>query len=93
MSPSPCARIGTSFKFSAAPPHEATLTHRPWPRSTRSASASADALAGHLSHGEKRALELAIALAIQPKLLLLDEPMASAGRDESRRLIAVLYRG
>ncbi|HLA20388.1 MAG TPA: ATP-binding cassette domain-containing protein, partial [Pseudolabrys sp.] len=52
----------------------------------------ADALAGHLSHGEKRALELAIALAMQPKLLLLDEPMAGAGRDESRRLIAVLSR-
>lgn len=49
-------------------------------------------LAAHLSHGEKRALELAIALAMQPKLLLLDEPMAGTGHEESARLIDVLRR-
>jgi branched-chain amino acid transport system ATP-binding protein len=48
--------------------------------------------AGQLSHGEKRALELAIALAMKPKLLLLDEPMAGTGRDETERLVAVLKR-
>jgi len=52
----------------------------------------ADIYAGHLSHGEKRALELAIALAMQPKLLLLDEPMAGTGREETERLVAVLRR-
>ena len=46
--------------------------------------------AGELSHGEKRALELAIALAMEPKLLLLDEPMAGTGHDETERLVAVL---
>jgi branched-chain amino acid transport system ATP-binding protein len=50
----------------------------------------ADILAGHLSHGEKRALELAMALASKPKLLLLDEPMAGAGHEETERLIEVL---
>jgi len=48
--------------------------------------------AGGLAHGEKRALELAIALAMRPKILLLDEPMAGTGREETARLIAVLRR-
>ena len=52
----------------------------------------AEMRAGHLSHGEKRALEIAIALAMQPKLLLLDEPMAGTGHEESERLVAVLQR-
>ena len=48
--------------------------------------------AGSLSHGEKRRLELAIALAQAPKLLLLDEPMAGAGAEETRRLVDTLKR-
>ena len=48
--------------------------------------------AGQLSHGEKRALELAIALALEPKMLLLDEPMAGTGHDETMMLAAVLKR-
>ena len=48
--------------------------------------------AGELAHGEKRALELAIALAMRPKVLLLDEPTAGTGREETARLIAVLQR-
>ena len=48
--------------------------------------------AGELSHGERRALELAVALAMQPKILLLDEPMAGTGHEESARLVGVLQR-
>ena len=52
----------------------------------------AQMLAGDLSHGEKRALELAIALAMKPKLLLLDEPMAGMGREDSDRQVSLLKR-
>ena len=50
----------------------------------------ANALASALSHGEQRQLEIAMALAGDPKLLLLDEPMAGMGPEESQRMVAVL---
>ena len=43
-----------------------------------------------LSHGEHRQLELAMALATNPSMLLLDEPMAGLGPDESARMVATL---
>jgi branched-chain amino acid transport system ATP-binding protein len=46
--------------------------------------------AGALSHGEQRQLEVGLALATCPKLLLLDEPMAGMGVDESERMVALL---
>ncbi|MBM3558601.1 MAG: ABC transporter ATP-binding protein [Alphaproteobacteria bacterium] len=52
--------------------------------------ARADVLAGTLAHGEQRALEIAMALATEPRLLLLDEPMAGMGPDESQRMVALL---
>jgi len=50
----------------------------------------AEMRAGNLAHGEQRQLEIAMALAIRPRLLLLDEPMAGMGGDESRRMVALL---
>jgi len=47
-------------------------------------------LAANLAHGEQRQLEVAIALATAPRLLLLDEPMAGMGIEESQRMIALL---
>ena len=47
-------------------------------------------LAANLSHGEQKQLELAIALATQPRLLLLDEPLAGLGVAESQRMIEIL---
>jgi branched-chain amino acid transport system ATP-binding protein len=49
-----------------------------------------EVLAANLAHGEQRQLEVAIALATKPQLLLLDEPMAGMGTDESQRMIALL---
>ncbi len=46
--------------------------------------------AGGLSHGEQRQLEVGLALATQPRLLLLDEPMAGMGPDESERMVNLL---
>ncbi len=45
---------------------------------------------GALSHGEQRQLELAMILATEPDVLLLDEPLAGMGRDESDRIITLL---
>jgi branched-chain amino acid transport system ATP-binding protein len=52
--------------------------------------ARADVLAANLAHGEQRQLEVAMALATRPRLLLLDEPMAGMGIEESQRMIALL---
>ena len=46
--------------------------------------------ASDLAHGERRMLELALALATAPQLLLLDEPMAGAGTEESQRMSEII---
>jgi len=53
-------------------------------------AARAGTRAADLSHGEARLLEVAMALACEPVLLLLDEPMAGMGHDESHAMIDVL---
>jgi len=50
----------------------------------------ADVAAAELSHGEQRQLEIAMALATRPSLLLLDEPMAGMAADESQRMVEIL---
>jgi branched-chain amino acid transport system ATP-binding protein len=53
-------------------------------------AARAEAPAAVLAHGEKRLLEIAIALASRPRLLLLDEPMAGMGTEEAARMVGFL---
>ena len=53
-------------------------------------AARADVPAAGLSHGEQRQLEVAMALATDPRVLLLDEPMAGMGPEESARMVALL---
>jgi branched-chain amino acid transport system ATP-binding protein len=85
------ARCGTSFRFFGTAADEDELNAPALAALTQVGLGERAGLpAGELSHGEKRALELAIALAMEPKLLLLDEPMAGTGHDESERLVAVL---
>jgi len=58
-------------------------------------SAKADRLVGELAHGDQRATEIAMALALRPRLLLLDEPTAGMGDQETyeiTRLIRRLHR-
>jgi len=87
------ARTGTSFRFFGRAAAEAELNAPAMAALEETGiAARAQTLAGELSHGEKRALELAIALAMQPKLLLLDEPMAGIGREETDRMVSLLRK-
>ena len=52
--------------------------------------ARASVVASELSHGERRQLEVAMTLATRPKVLLLDEPLAGMGADESARMVELL---
>ena len=54
--------------------------------------ADAQRIAGTLSHGAKRQLEVAMCLATQPRVLLLDEPLAGMGAEETERMLALLTR-
>ena len=47
-------------------------------------------IAGTLSHGQKRQLEIAMCLATRPRVLLLDEPLAGMGAEETERMLALL---
>ena len=51
-----------------------------------------DAIAGTISHGEQRQLEIAMTLATEPRVLLLDEPLAGMGTVEAERMVALLQR-
>jgi len=53
-------------------------------------STRGNTLAGELSHGERRELEIAMCLATEPAVLLLDEPLAGMGAEESQRMLALL---
>jgi branched-chain amino acid transport system ATP-binding protein len=87
------ARSGSSFSFFGDAAAEQPLKDAAMALLTRFGLAARSGIpAGLLSHGEKRQLELAIALATKPKLLLLDEPLAGTSHDESRQIIATLQQ-
>jgi branched-chain amino acid transport system ATP-binding protein len=87
------ARTGSSLRFFGRAADEAALNGPAMAALDQAGIADrAHVRAGELSHGEKRALELAIALAMKPVLLLLDEPMAGIGRDETEKQVELLTR-
>lgn len=87
------ARSGSSFRFFGNASQEKDLNIPAMEYlSEVGLGARAHIPAGLLSHGEKRQLELAIGLATEPTLLLLDEPLAGTGHDESQRVVETLRR-
>jgi len=85
------ARAGHSFRFWRAARQDASLRDPAFAAlGVVGLAGRADLPAGSLAHGEKRALELAMALATGPRLLLLDEPMAGMGPEESASMVRLL---
>ena len=85
------AHAGHSFRFWRDARADAALTG-PARRVLEQVglASRAHVLAANLAHGEQRQLEVAMALATSPRMLLLDEPMAGMGVEESRRMIELL---
>jgi branched-chain amino acid transport system ATP-binding protein len=85
------AHAGHSFRFWRPARAEAALREPARAALDRvGLGARADAIVARMSHGEHRQLELAMALATGPRMLLLDEPMAGLGPDESSRMVKIL---
>jgi branched-chain amino acid transport system ATP-binding protein len=85
------AHAGHSFRFWKNARKEASLREPARAALARfGLGARADALVSRLSHGEHRQLEMAMALATSPRMLLLDEPMAGLGPQESARMVNTL---
>ena len=87
------ARSGSSMSFWKPVATEASLFAEAERAAARvGLEAKLGALAGTLAHGEQRALEVGLALATNPSLVLLDEPMAGMGPEESTRMIELVER-
>jgi branched-chain amino acid transport system ATP-binding protein len=85
------AHAGHSFHFWKRAREESSLREPAHAALQRVGIGSrADVIAANLSHGEQRQLEIAMALANVPRLLLLDEPMAGLGAEESARMVKLL---
>ena len=85
------ARDGHSFRFWGNARKEAHLRNAAMTTLERvGLGERAEAIVSELSHGEQRELELAVALASKPQMLVLDEPMAGLGVTESARMVKLL---
>ncbi len=85
------ARSGSSVRFWRPLAHEPALSEEAQAIAARVGLAGREhKTAGTLAHGEQRQLEVGLALATDARLLLLDEPMAGMGPDESQRMIELI---
>ncbi|MSP50515.1 MAG: ABC transporter ATP-binding protein [Alphaproteobacteria bacterium] len=85
------ARQGHSFRFWRQANRDASLAEPAMAALARvGLEARSRVSVGALAHGEQRALEIALALALEPRLLLLDEPMAGMGPADAARMIGLL---
>jgi branched-chain amino acid transport system ATP-binding protein len=86
------AHAGHSFRFLADVRFDKSLREPAWQSlEIVGLDGRADVPAAALSHGEQRQLEIAMALAGKPRMLLLDEPMAGMGAEESRDMVQLLH--
>ncbi len=87
------SRLPSSLRF-LRPAHSNAVVRARAERAMELAGLSprAGVLASAISHGEQRQLEIAMMLATEPELLLLDEPMAGMGAEESERVVALIKR-
>ncbi len=82
------AAAGSSMRFWGRGKHDAGIERDARALLARvGMEARAHVVAGTLAHGEQRTLEVALAMAVRPRLLLLDEPMAGMGPEESVRMV------
>ncbi len=87
------ARSGSSMSFWRSLAAETALFDEAHALAERVGLAGREAvIAGNLAHGEQRQLEVGLALATRPKLLLLDEPMAGMGPEESALMMELVEK-
>jgi branched-chain amino acid transport system ATP-binding protein len=86
-------KLGTSFQFWRSDRSLAVLDDRAAELADWVGLAEfIEVQAAELSYGRKRALEIATTLALEPEMLLLDEPMAGMGREDIARIVALIRR-
>src|SRR5262249_6850587 len=89
-----CLRVARAYRAAASPGRRSRAIGLPEPAlhavEVSGLARALDQPAGHLSHGAKQALELAMVLALEPTILLLDEPTAGLTRDERAAIGSVL---
>jgi len=80
------ARLGRRFPLAEARPHADEVME------LVGLTATADTLSGNLSHGDQKVLDIALALALDPRVLLLDEPTAGMGPEERWQMMETVHQ-